>query len=71
MHVGLLALAVLGWQRHAKHWLTRQTCLSCICLQISGDDEGVDRTNPAMIAFESALGFGNQAVLDNFRKEFK
>jgi hypothetical protein len=41
------------------------------CLQISGDDEGVDRADPAIIAFESAMGFGNQGVLDNFRKEFK
>jgi hypothetical protein len=39
--------------------------------QISGDDEGVDRGDAAIIAFESALGFGNQAVLDSFRKEFK
>ncbi|WIA30300.1 hypothetical protein OEZ86_000388 [Tetradesmus obliquus] len=37
---------------------------------ISGDDEGVDRKDADIIAFESALGFGNQAVLDNFRKEF-
>jgi hypothetical protein len=39
--------------------------------QISADDEGVDRADPAIIAFESAMGFGNQAVLNNFRRDFK
>jgi hypothetical protein len=33
--------------------------------------DAVDKKDPAIIAFESALGFGNQTVLDTFRNKFK